>query len=354
MTELTHETIDQWANDPADPVALYLEQHLVPVEGEGSVFFPPTYAGIEYNIDTLSDGTQVALVDSVGAQANRMEPIFLQDDYRHLVPQVWITYKKSGSKETGQVSLLQAGHRLGDAVVRSTALRNEAQAAFRSLLEQNDATPIARLSPTTLVFGAWDSRDTLAKIPRIVQSTIRAWDISKLTRSAQYKPTLDYAALSVFSEEEKQKAEGKRGTPLSERGFVDVPATHAHGGIVARGPIRRDVTVNLVALHRLDGPSGALLREYILGLSLVAALAPIDPFLRQGCLLVPKADQPATWTLVDRMGQRNPVELDLDTIRTYATERAKRFEVAPERRVDFDHKLAKADVKAGEKKKGTK
>lgn len=352
MTEPTDKTIDQWANDPAGPVALHLEQHLLPVEGEGAVFFPPTYAGIEYNIDELSDGTKVALVDSVGAQANRMEPIFKADENKHLVPQVWVTYKKKDSKEEGKVSLLDAGHRLGDAIVRSTALRDEAQAAFRSLLDKNDATPIARLNPTALVFGAWDSRDTLAKVPRLVQSTIRAWDVSKLSRSAQYKPALDYAKLDVFSEEEKQKAEGsKSGTSLSERGFVDVPAPKAHGGIIARGPIRRDVTVNLVALRRLDGPAGQILREYILGLSLVAALSPIESFLRQGCLLVPKADHPSSWTLVDRMGQRNPVDLDLDAIRAYATERAKRFEVGPERTVAFDSKLAKADLKAGDKKK---
>ena len=31
---------------------------------------------IGYSIDTLSDGTKVAQIDSVGAQANRMEPLF--------------------------------------------------------------------------------------------------------------------------------------------------------------------------------------------------------------------------------------------------------------------------------------
>ena len=52
------------------------KQKLLPVEGEGGVIFPPTYADIGYNIDTLSDGTKVATIDSVGSQANRMEPIF--------------------------------------------------------------------------------------------------------------------------------------------------------------------------------------------------------------------------------------------------------------------------------------
>ena len=76
MTTLTAETINSWADDPNGPVALHLKQKLVPVEGEGGVIFPPTYADIGYNIDTLSDGTKVCTIDSVGSQANRMEPIF--------------------------------------------------------------------------------------------------------------------------------------------------------------------------------------------------------------------------------------------------------------------------------------
>ena len=74
--ELSTEELDRWATDPKGPVALHLKQKLIPVEGEGGVIFPPTYADIGYNIDTLSDGTRVAIIDSVGSQANRMEPIF--------------------------------------------------------------------------------------------------------------------------------------------------------------------------------------------------------------------------------------------------------------------------------------
>lgn len=338
--------LDQWARDPAGPVALHLEQRLVPVEGKDGVFFPPTYADVGYNIDTLSDGTKVALVDSVGAQANRIEPIFEEADYRHLVPQVTITYQRPDAD--GALSLLEAGHRLGDAVVRSTALAKDARAAFRALLDGADATAIAKLNPTALVFGAWDSRDTQAKVPRLVQSTIRAWDVSELKRSAQFKPALDYAALNVFSEDEKKKAEGKKGTPLAERGFVDVPATGSHGGVVARGPIRRDVTVNLVALRRLAGAEG--LREYVLGLCLVAATAPMDAFLRQGCLLVPEHPDPGSWVLVERSGARVPVGLELTEALKYATARAKQFGVGEDRTVAFDAKLAKEDTKAGEKK----
>jgi len=251
MTEplkLTQDDFTKWVDDARGPVALHLKQTLLPVEGEGGVIFPPTYADIGYNIDELSDGTKVVTIDSVGSQANRIEPIFGREPYAGLVPQVDIEY---GNEKT--LSILDAGHRLGDAVVRSTELQEPAQKAFHLLLDAHDASAIAKLAPTSLVFGVWDSRDTQARLPRIVQSVVRAWDVIPLKRSAQYNPALDYAALEVFSEEDKQKAEGKAESPLVQRGFVHVPATGDLGGVVARGPILRDVTVNLVALRRLDG-----------------------------------------------------------------------------------------------------
>ena len=240
MTMLTADAVNSWTENTDGPVALHLKQKLAPVEGEGTVIFPPTYAMGEgrspYNIDTLSDGTRVCTIDSVGSQANRMEPIFKNPPYSKLVPQIDIAY---GNEK--KISILDAGHRLGDAIVRTSKneafdLPGAARDAFDEFL-RGDATAIAKLAPTSLVFGVWDSRDTQAKLPRIVQSVIRAWDVSELKRSAQYNPALDYAALGVFSEEDKQKAEGRAESRLAQRGFVHVPATGAHGGIVSRGPI---------------------------------------------------------------------------------------------------------------------
>jgi CRISPR-associated protein Csb1 len=359
MTESTAVTIsliDSWADEPKGPVALCVRQKLVPVEGEGSVIFPPTYADIGYNIDTLADGTKVATIDSVGAQANRMEPIFKaakagqsENPLAALVPQIDIIY---GNEKT--VSILEAGHRLGDAIVRSSDLREDAQKAFKLFLDTGDASALAKLSPTSLVFGVWDSRDTQAKLPRLVQSVIRAWDVTELRRSAQYNPALDYSALEVFSEEDKQKAEGRAESPLAQRGFVHVPATGAHGGVVARGPIERTITVNLVALRKLDGENAQKLRRYILGLALVAATEPLDGFLRQGCLLVQDENAPAEWKIVGRDGKRTPVALSSAVALDYAKKAVGAFGVGPDRRVFFRKELAQADLKELDKKKGKK
>ena len=339
MTEFDTAFAERCSNDRAGPVAITLRQTLLPVEGDDAVVFPPTYAGIGYNIDDLSDGTKVATIDSVGSQANRMEPIFEEKPYASLVPQVTITYGNDKS-----ISILQAGHRLGDALVRSTALVDEVNAAFTTFLDAGDAAPIARLAPTSLVFGVWDSRDTQAKLPRIVQSVIRAWDVDDLKRSAQFNPPVNYAELGTFTETEQKKQEGNTKSPLAQRGFVHVPATREHGGIVVHGDIRRTVTVNLVALRRLSGDDAPSLRRYVLGLALVAATAPLDGFLRQGCLLTPDPDTHDVWTAVARDGAREAVVLDADAALAFAQEAAMSFGVRESRTVPFDKELAKADA----------
>jgi len=348
----TDEVLFNWTNDAKGPVALHLKQKLLPVEGEGGVIFPPTYADIGYNIDTLSDGTRVATIDSVGSQANRMEPIFKHEPYAELVPQIEITFGNGPS-----VSLLDVGHRLGDASVRNSALSTEVKAAFTALQVGGDAMAIAKLAPTSLVFGVWDSRGDNAKLPRIVQSVIRAWDVEPLRRSAVYAPPVNYAALDIFSEEDKAKAEGDTKSPLAKRGFVHVPAGEAPGGVIARGGIYRDVTINLVALRRLNEgrADGEALRRYVLGLALVAALEPTDAFLRQGCLLVPDTDAPAVWTLVARNGERRPLSITEEYVLAFAKKAADTFGVAHPRTVAFDVQAAKLDlVDAQAKPKKTK
>ncbi|MBF0335850.1 MAG: type I-U CRISPR-associated protein Cas7 [Alphaproteobacteria bacterium] len=353
---LTDDMIAACVDDDRGPVALHVRQALLPVEGADAVFFPPTYTDIGYAIDTLADGRQVAQIDSVGAQANRLEPLFkaakdgkAANPLAALVPQVEIVI--GDAKET-VVSILDAGHRLGDALVRASELAEAGRAAFLAY-KSGDASAIAKLAPTTLVFGAWDSRDTEAKLPRIVQSVVRAWDVSELKRSAQYVPPVDYAALGVVSDTDRDEAEKNAKSPLAQRGYVHVPAVDMPGGIVARGGIFRDVTVNLVALRQLDAKgkgNGTALRRYVLGLALVAAAEPPDAFLRQGCLLTPDPDRPAPWMVVHRDGRRTEVALTPADALAFAERSAKAFGVGEGGRFAFEKGRAKSDVEAGKDK----
>ncbi len=189
------------------PVAVTIVEKLEPVQGPGSVFFPPTFAPPEggkespgYVIDDTADG-KIAMVDTVGSQANRMEPIFKEPRYSALVPKAIV---KIGERV---VELLDAGHRAADAAVRFSDKRETLHAAFLEIREKRDATKLAKLSPTSLVFGVWDSRDSQVKLPRIVGSTIRAYRVENLTRNAQY--------FTAFKKEETEDLPGK----LSEEGL---------------------------------------------------------------------------------------------------------------------------------------
>ncbi len=340
---MTPEQIRQWSADALEaPVALTLRQRLVSVEGPDAPVFPPTYASTKpYVIDTLVDGTKVALMDSVGSQANRMEPIFKESPYAGLVPEITIQ-----AGDGRHVSLFDVGHRIADALVRSSRPLGERIEESFEALARGDATPLARLAPTSLVFGVWDSRGGGMKVPRLVSATIRAFDVSELTRSSTYIPALmpeEYAEIGGFKKEDLEKAEGDSKNPLAKAGFVHVPSTDDPGGIIVHGAIHRTVSLNLVALRRIEGEAGERMRDYILGLALVAATYPQDGYLRQGCQLV--ADGEAQWQAVHRDGRRESLALSHEDALNFAREAARAFGVGEGMEAVFDADLAKKVLK---------
>lgn len=329
------------------PVAVAVREELEPALGGDSVIFPPTFAPAEgsndppsYVIDEGSNG-KIALIDSVGSQANRIEPLFKQPPYSELVPKVTI---KIGNRE---IDLLDAGHRAADAVVRFSDKSKELSAAFLEIRERGSAAALARLAPTSLVFGVWDSRDTQVKLPRLVGSTIRAYAVEKLTRSAQY-----------FAAAEKEEIEDLGSQKfLSNAGLDDAPAGRTSGGVIARGGIRREAILNLVALRSLKGSSPEeteKLQRYILGLALVAIAAPSTSFLREGCLLVAAEGQHPKVFLVHRSGQRSDFSLETDGVLEYAQITANEFGVGDPWVAVFDKQAVKSAVEAAEVKKQKK
>ncbi len=375
--------LDEWATDPKGPVALHLKQRLLPVEGadgEEMVIYPPTYANIGYNIDQLSDGTRVALIDSVGSQANRLEPAFKSDSghaLSDLVPQIEIVLRTEGCGECDECkkakpqvkkcknpwkekrSLFDLAHRAADAVVQSSpTLLPIVESAFKELRKTGNAGPLCTIAPTSLLFGCWDSRGGSGeKLPRLVRSIIRAWDVDVLHAAAQFN--------SVWKQlDEDQQSSLKKALPknkkLSATGFADAPAVFQKGtknrvlgGILVRDRIQRDITVNLVALRGLHGENDEetdALRKYLLALSLLAATVDIELFLREGCNLR-YADNADQWFVVPRRGDTKPVDLVSESaqeiLNEYAKAQFKHFKKAWEKlnlnkEHEFDLKAAKA------------
>lgn len=341
MSELTK--FDHYLSDDG-PAALVIREWLAPVEGPDGVLFPATFAAGDnfpggYNIDG-EPGKNVCLVDTVGSQANRIEPIFKEEKFSKLVPQIGV---QAGDKV---VSILEAGHRAGDALVRCSSLKETIDAAFRKVMA-GDCEPLAKIAPTSLVFGVWNSRGETgfqAKLPRVIASTIRAFNVRKLTRSAQFNPATEYVNNKLLPEPTDKATKDA----YAERGFIHVPASGSHGGVIADGGIRRDATLGLAALRLLqasDSTKTLALRRYILGLALVAFTANTSAYLRQGCMLVLDTDKPREFVEVHPTGERKPVSITQPDALKYATTAAEAFGVGESKTVPFDSVRAGADIR---------
>jgi CRISPR-associated protein Csb1 len=364
------------------PAAIVIKQWLKPVGGD--VFFPPSYANPSqrkgdppvYNIDRFGETVQlgkrftkfekshtfmddarveqgrehsVCVIDSIPSQANRMEPAIGRVTNKNgkpvkLVPTV-VVKAKVGDEEQ-EVNLLEAGHRAADAVVQLSSLREEITKAIKAR-KAGDSTPLAKIAPTSLVFGMWDSRESGAKVPRLINSIIRAYDVLEHRRSSQFNAAIDFEAAGVIPDKKEKK--------LSEVGMAGAPATFQHGGIEARGGICRDASLNLCTLRDIgstDEEKTIALQRYIFGLSLIA-LTYFDGKtlnLRQGCQLVAVPEKPMTLTIINADGSETPFEVDRDSALDYAEEAAKAFVVGDDRNnAKFDPKLAKAALKKTKK-----
>lgn len=328
-TEHGLKQFDSWLEDESDYAALVMQQWLKPIEGDKAVIFPPTYAKPEgtkdedwlgYNIDGQGENS-VCQIDSIGSQANRMEPIFKREKYKHLVPQITIKATTEGRER--RIDLLDAGHRGADAIVRFSELGSELHEAFRLARDEGNVEPLARIAPTSIVFGSWDSRATQAKLPRIIRSVIRAYKVRVLHRSAQYGTI---AGEIIESGEIEVTKKG----PKAELGVAHVPAAWTHGGILVSGEIRRDAILKIATIRSLSGQdkdTTLKLRRYITGLALVCFTAPQESFLREGCELVPDLEQEAKWALVKHDGTRECYKISHEQALAYANEAARNFDV---------------------------
>jgi len=321
-----------------DAIAIVVKQQLLPDDVENPVIFPPTYLKARsksrgenddkkkdqqqsvYNLDALSNGDNVCEIDSPQSDGNRTEPLFKSESLKHLVPQIVIDVNGT------PVNMLDAGHRAGDAVVRLSSLAAKFHDAFERAAN-GDHSLLASLAPTSLLYGAWDSRSTQTKLQRIIKASIRAENVRPLTRSATFIPAVDYVAVGAVNEE-LNVGEGDNN-PLSSEGMLHALATQTLGGIRLTDPKKliRTIKINLVALRQLraitDQGKTDSLKKYILGLALVAATSDPDLNLREGCNLRIVGDD--HWALVRHRKDDEWIRVDRTRAITFAEESGKTF-----------------------------
>ena len=146
---------------------------LQPVGGRGDKIFPPTYPGEGRNAAPRHvvekrriDGQEIVcvLIDSVQSQANRLEEaLLLSATAGHIaLPRLVVDFPSSGLNAVPEISTLEAPHRIYDAILRDSLLNGvvfrESETGRRiRQATMHDATAILEISPTALLFGAWNS-----------------------------------------------------------------------------------------------------------------------------------------------------------------------------------------------------
>ncbi|MDG6934381.1 MAG: type I-U CRISPR-associated protein Cas7 [Nitrososphaerota archaeon] len=343
--------------------AVVRKEKLMPIAGKGSVIFPPTFAGEQgeevkpdYVIDSTPDG-DIVLLDSVESQANRIEKLFMPPDgpYRNLVPQIEISVRNKDKDTT--INLIEAPHRIADALVRFSDLKERAGKALMQVEQKNDYTEIARISPFSLLFGTWDSRGISGgrvKIPRAFASTVRGYNTYRLHRGYAYTPAVRLY-MGQDEVEEALEQTGNRG--LSKVGMAQVPGTVAQGGVIVKGDIVRESILSFVSLRNIRATNEEdtkRLRRYIASLGLLCLVSPLPAEYRSGCALVPEPGG-ETFEVVFSDGSRQPASLSLDKARQLAEEASRTFldQGLQKQTYRFSWEEAKKEVRKKGKNEGT-
>ncbi len=265
----------------------------------------PDKDGVGQYLTYDNAGVKDAVLDTHQSQANRIEPLF---DGTGLIPDSTV---KDSEKVT---TVTRLGHRLADAAIYfsdKVALAQDAMKAF----VQGNAVPIAKLSPTSLLFGLWDSRAerSRAKVTRIFNSEIRAHNVIEVPTAGQY--------ISSVS-----RIEGQVSKDLSAEGLLDCPYS-GKGGVLVKGEIVRSARLNIRGIRALKGATAeqtAKLQNYVLGLGLYALVAPASGDLREGCNLVSTSTRIA---VLNEDGTREELELKYNDVVAFAKQAAQDFGV---------------------------
>lgn len=260
-------TLSELTTAVQQDAAIRRVQRLQPAGGAGDKLYPPTYPGARSNDpaqhifeDRRLDGADVrcVLLDSVQSQANRLEEGLLRamDQGRARIPHVSVDFMETsdatGLADLGRITSLDAPHRIFDAIIRDSQLdgvRFTDTPQYRELIlaKPAHALQVFRLSPTSLLFGAWNSTGEGgglgAKFTRcIVSEVVGIGAAHGRAGAVRIDPLGVRAVVKVVGDSMNyhvaQGTEGKKAVRPSEINHSNIIST----------PVERGVTVDY-ALH---------------------------------------------------------------------------------------------------------
>jgi CRISPR-associated protein Csb1 len=352
----------QQLKDAVDNAAAFRRRRILqPVGGRGDKFFPSTFprgdgrnATPQHVFETrLIDGRKVVcvLIDSVQSQANRLEEALLQSGKSGYItlPQLVVDFSSSGLNAVPQISSLEAPHRIYDAILRDSLLdgvvfRDSETGRRIRQASMHDATALFEVSPTALLFGAWNSTGEGgaigAKFARAIVSEIigvdvpveqaedptgsSAWQTAGRRTSSRIDPLSIVRSVEVYKSDTNwditEKGAGKNAKKVrpSEINHGNIrPSVEALG--VTCDYAQQTAVITLAGLRRLsfgDPRRNRAARVYLAALGLLALLEADEQgyALRSRCDLVCNGE--TAIELVRSDGTIEPIALDVGVARS--------------------------------------
>jgi len=344
---------------------------LDPAGGPGDKVFPPTYATgdraeTKYAMEDRRVGdevTQAVLLDSVASQANRMEEALLaawragEID----IPVVAVDFTgAAGIEDVGEITSLEAPHRLADAILRDSVLEGKpfrSHPLGRAFTDSGprNATAVYTLAPHALVFGMWDSTGPKggmgSKFQRALVSEIVGLGVQRGSKvGSRIDPLAIPASIKIYATkadatdwtadpaeaarekdspvEFHRKGADKKGKPSTiNHGNVTPSIESKAGGVTLREAVQTCV-LSLPALRRLQFPTNGAGQRFAsedrapaelaartalaaLGLAAIALSRERGYDLRSRALLIPRG--PLQLELVSADGDVTAYSLPADS-----------------------------------------
>ena len=351
-----------------DAVALRSRMTLQPAGGEGDKVFPPSYAvdgraDHKYAVEERQVGesdklSTTVLLDSVASQANRAELALLEgwEQGELVFPVPYVDFAEDdGVTDYERLTVLEAPHRLADAIFRDSLLDgtlfrlSDIGRAITDATPRN-ATDLFRYSPTSLLFGMWDSTGPKgglgskfqrayvseivgfdATVGKKVGSRIDPLQIEKVESEDRVFNSADPSEVWTPDPDKAEKDNKGNSVPASrgsDSGEAGQPSKINHGNIapsidalaggVTISKARQTTLISFAALRRLrfkgisrEAETAARSAIAALGVAAIAYQYETDFDLRSRCLLLPT--HPPRLELLSRDGSAGDV-VDVDRI----------------------------------------
>ena len=342
MTQITFDRLHDAV--AGDAVALRSRLILRPAGGEGDKVFPPSYnvdgrAEHKYVVEERQIGgsdrvSTTVLLDSVASQANRAELALLDGWERGelVFPVPYVDFSDDrGATDYEKLTVLEAPHRLADAIFRDSLLDDtlfrlsDIGRAITDATPRN-ATSLFRYSPTSLLFGMWDSTGPKgglgSKFQRAYVSEVVGFDAAVGKKVGSRIDPLQIEKVApddrlynsanpdeVWTEDPDKAEKDDKGTPVhasraDTRGQPGQPSKINHGNIVPSidaqaggvtiSSALQTTVLSFAALRRLrckgyprEAEMAVRTALAALGVAAIAYQYEMDFDLRSRCLLLP-------------------------------------------------------------------